>query len=113
MATMPYFLLAVWLHSHTVRLIMKMTMHIDEDVLDRVMKITGAKTKTQAVEIALTEMARRHKLKELLNAGLGLTPDQLKAEFAPTAADAFDHPGINLAVAENPAPYGQPRPSGQ
>ena len=25
--------------------IMKMTMHIDEEVLDRVMKVTGAKTK--------------------------------------------------------------------
>jgi Arc/MetJ family transcription regulator len=77
---------------------MKMTMHIDEDVLDRVMKITGAKTKTQAVEIALTEMGRRHKLKELFNAGLGLTPDQLKAEFACAAADAFDHPASNDAT---------------
>ena len=38
--------------------IMKMTMHIDEDVLDRVMKITGAKTKTAAVEIALTNAFR-------------------------------------------------------
>jgi Arc/MetJ family transcription regulator len=110
---MPYFLLAVWQYSHTVSLVMKMTMHIDEDVLDRVMKITGAKTKTEAVEIALTEMARRHKLKELFTAGLGLTPDELKAAFAPTAADAFDPPADNLAVAEAPAPYGQPRPSGQ
>jgi Arc/MetJ family transcription regulator len=92
---------------------MKMTMHIDEDVLDRVMKITGAKTKTDAVEIALTEMARRHKLKELFNAGLGLTPDQLKAEFAPSAADAFDYAGPHLSVAEAPAPYGQPRPPRQ
>jgi len=91
--------------------IMKMTMHIDEEVLDRVMKITGAKTKTEAVEIALTEMARRHKLKELFNAGLGLTPDQLKAEFAPSASDAFDQPAS--LVAETPASYGQPRPPGQ
>lgn len=90
---------------------MKMTMHIDEDVLDRVMKITGAKTKTQAVEIALTEMARRHKLKELLNQGLGMTPDQLKAEFAPTAADAFDQPIPQVAEAK--AAYGQPDPAGQ
>jgi Arc/MetJ family transcription regulator len=88
---------------------MKMTMHIDEDVLDRVMKVTGAKTKTQAVEIALNEMARRHKLKELLTQGLGLTPDQLKAEFAPTAADQFDPPLLN--VAEDAAPYGQPDPA--
>jgi Arc/MetJ family transcription regulator len=90
---------------------MKMTMHIDEDVLDRVMKVTGAKTKTQAVEIALTEMARRHKLKELFNAGLGLTPDELKAEFAPTAADALDSHG--LMVAEPKAPYGQSGAPGQ
>jgi Arc/MetJ family transcription regulator len=90
---------------------MKMTMHIDEDVLDRVMKITGAKTKTQAVEIALTEMARRHKLKELLTQGLGMTPEQLKAEFAPTPADQFDRP--ILQVAEDKAPYVQPGPAGQ
>lgn len=83
-----------------------MTMHIDEEVLDRVMQVTGAKTKTQAVEIALKEMARRHKLKELLSQGLGLTPDELKAEFAPTAADKLDSHG--LLVAEDEAPYGQP-----
>ena len=93
---------------------MKMTMHIDEDVLDRVMKITGAKTKKQAVEIALSEMARRHKMKELFTAGLGLTPDQLAAEFAPTAADYLDSHGLQLpAVAEKQTPYGQPRPTGQ
>jgi len=93
---------------------MKMTMHIDEEVLDRVMKITGAKTKREAVEIALKEMARRHKLKELFTQGLGLTPDQLAAEFAPTAADYLDSHGLPLpAVAENQAPYGKPRPTGQ
>ena len=32
--------------------IMKMTMHIEEEVLERVMKITGARTKTAAVKIA-------------------------------------------------------------
>lgn len=88
---------------------MKMTMHIDEDVLRRVMQVTGAKTKTEAVELALNEMARRHKLKELFTAGLGLTPDQLKAEFAPGPADALDSHG--LMVAEDQPPYGQPRSS--
>lgn len=91
--------------------VMKMTMHIDEDVLDRVMKITGASTKREAVEIALNEMARRHKLKELLSQGLGLTPDQLKAEFAPTPADQFDQPILNVAEAK--ASYGQPDSAGQ
>lgn len=86
---------------------MKMTMHIDADVLARVMKITGANTKTEAVEIALKEMARRHKMKELFSQGLGLTPDELKAEFAPTAADALDSHGIKVAE-DHQTPYGQP-----
>ena len=112
MARMPYFLLAVWLIGHTLPLIMKMTMHIDEDVLARVMKITGAKTKTQAVEMALAEMARRHKMKALFSQGLGMTPDELRAEFAPTAADALDSHG--LIVAENKqAPYGRRRSTRQ
>lgn len=90
---------------------MKMTMHIDEDVLDRVMKITGARTKRAAVEIALNEMARRHKLKELLSQGLGLSPEELAAEFAPGPADALDNHG--LQVAEDQAPYGNKPAPGQ
>ena len=90
---------------------MKMTMHIDEDVLERVMKITGAKTKTAAVEIALTEMARRHKMKELFSAGLGLTPDELKASFDP--ASYPEEPQPVALVAEEPAPDGKPDPAGQ
>jgi Arc/MetJ family transcription regulator len=86
--------------------IMKMTMHIDEDVLDRVMKITGAKTKTAAVEIALSEMARRHKMKELFSAGLGLTPEELKRAFDPASYPDEAQP-VTL-VAENQAPYGRP-----
>lgn len=88
---------------------MKMTMHIDEEVLDRVMKITGAPTKREAVEIALKEMARRHKLKELFGLGLGLTPEQLKAEFAPTQADEFDRPAP--MAAEDKATHDGPDPS--
>lgn len=87
---------------------MKMTMHIDEDVLDRVMKVTGAKTKTLAVEIALKEMARRHKMKELFSAGLGLTPDELKDSFDP-ASLAIDPQG--LKVAEDPDTHGKTGPA--
>jgi len=88
---------------------MKMTMHIDEEVLDRVKKITGAKTKREAVEIALNDMARRHKMKELFKAGLGLTPDELKAEFAnSTDTTPFDTPIYRAqAAAKDPAPYGK------
>lgn len=88
---------------------MKMTMHIDEDVLDRVMKITGAKTKTEAVEIALSEMARRHKMKELFSTGLGLTPEELKNSFDP--ASFPEEPQPMMLVAEPVAPYGQPNPA--
>lgn len=109
MAFVPYILLAVWQLSHTLVCIMKMTMHIDEEVLDRVMKITGAKTKTAAVELALNEMARRHKMKELFSQGLGLTPDELRAEFAPSPADLLDDHG--LMVAEAPVPDAKPGPA--
>jgi hypothetical protein len=85
-----------------------MTMHIDEDVLARVMKVTGAKTKTLAVEIALKEMARRHKMKELFTAGLGLTPDELRNAFAPESETADRH---GLSAAEDKTPYGKPGPA--
>lgn len=85
---------------------MKMTMNIDEEVLARVMKVTGAKTKTLAVEMALSEMARRHKMKELFSHGLGLSADELKAAFAPESAEPAE-----LLVAEKPAAYGRRRSS--
>ncbi|MDF3057717.1 MAG: hypothetical protein K0R17_1932 [Rariglobus sp.] len=88
---------------------MKMTMHIDEDVLDRVMKITGAKTKRAAVELALNEMARRHKLKEVFSKGLGLTPDELKNAYDPASLASLDKP--EMIAAEDPAPYGDSRSS--
>ena len=88
---------------------MKMTMHIDEDVLDRVMKITGAKTKTEAVEIALNEMASRHKMKELFSAGLGVTPEELRASFDP--ASYPEEPQPAMMVAEKQTPYGRPDPA--
>ena len=86
-------------------------MHIDEDVLERVMKITGAKTKTAAVEIALNEMARRHKMKELFSAGLGLTPEELKNSFDPNSYP--EEPQRVMLVAEDPAPHGKPDPARQ
>lgn len=87
---------------------MKMTMHIDEDVLARVMKVTGAKTKKEAVEIALSEMARRHKMKELFSAGLGLTPEELRNVFDPNSDPDLIHVPH---VAEPPPSYGKLGPT--
>ncbi len=90
---------------------MKMTMHIDEEVLERVMKVTGAKTKRAAVEIALNEMARRHKMKELFSAGLGMTPDELRNALDPASYPDWDHPAALVAEPKAP-PYGTTNPAG-
>ena len=87
-----------------------MTMHIDESVLTEVMKITGAKTKTAAVETALTEMARRRKLQTALAELAEIPGEDLAAgyDFAP-----FDAPSIatypfthvkSPRAAEDPSP---------
>lgn len=82
---------------------MKMTMHINEDVLATVMKITGVSSKTKAVEVALTEMVRKHKFKELCKRGLGLTSKKLKNVWE----DPF--PAESARVAENAPVYGRKR----
>ncbi len=81
---------------------MKMTMHIEEDVLERVMTITGAPTKTAAVKIALHEMARRHRMKDLFGAGLGMSPEALR-----DAIDSASYPAPGAPasiIAEPPSP---------
>lgn len=67
---------------------MKMTMNIDEDVLTEVMEITGAKTKTAAVEMALTEMARRRKLTKALRALAEIPGEVMAASYDFTAYEA-------------------------
>lgn len=69
---------------------MKMTMHIDEDTLASVMEITGSTSKTGAVEKALTEMVRRHRLKSILKEGMGMTPEEIKDSFDFASYDAYD-----------------------
>lgn len=83
---------------------MKMTMHIDEDTLAEVMKITGVESKTKAVEVALREMVRKSKFKRLAKAGLGLSAEELKNVWE----DPF--PAETLRVAEDAPKYGRKRP---
>jgi Arc/MetJ family transcription regulator len=80
---------------------MKMTMHIDDDLLARVMEAAGTTSKTKAIDLALREMDRKAKLIKLSTAGLGLAPDELK--------DAVD-PAYSLETLrrrETPATYGR------
>ena len=60
---------------------MKMTMHINEKVLMRVVKSYGFHSKTEAVEMALLEMDRKYRLKKVLERGLGFPPEKLKASL--------------------------------
>ena len=84
---------------------MKMTMHIDEGLLEEVMETYGCATKTDAVDFALKEVMRKKRLREYAKTGLGLTPAELKASVDP------DYDLMALRVAETPAkPNARRRP---
>ena len=83
---------------------MKMTMHIDETLLESVIEEYGFESKTEAVDAALREMNRRAKLRRFLSEGLGLTEDELKSSVDPA------YEVETLRVAETPAPYGAADP---
>lgn len=73
---------------------MKMTLHIDDALLDRVVSIYGCDSKTAAVDFALREMERRHHLATYASTGLGLSADELKDAVAPDYdVLATRHPG--------------------
>lgn len=77
---------------------MKMTMHIDEDVLAEVMDLTGAPTKTAAVEHALRDLARRHKQRRLFRTPLWQNEAEWRADVAPQPSDAIDPPDYDEAA---------------
>ena len=81
---------------------MKMTLHIDDELLKRVMAATGAANKTRAIDLALREVDRRAKLVHLSTEGLGLTASELKEAFDP-ASD----PATTLRLAEKHVTYGR------
>lgn len=79
---------------------MKMTLHIDEALLERVVAATGAASKTQAVDLALREIDRRAELMRITREGLGLTASELKDAVDP----AYNY--MALRNKERPAPHG-------
>ncbi len=78
---------------------MKLTINIDDALLDNVVKITGASTKTEAITTALREVERKARLVEVLREGTGASPEELKTMF-----DASSDPML-LRAAEAPATY--------
>ncbi len=80
---------------------MKMTMHIDDELLANVVRITGASSKTEAVSLALKEMDRKARLREFGRKGLGFTKAELMAAVDPS----YDL--MALRVADGGAPAGR------
>ena len=98
MATLPY---------------MKMTMHIDDQLLDRVVRLTGADSRTEAVDMALREMDRRSRLAEFGRNGLGLTPAELMESVVPgydilAMRDREVEASTAGRLREDPAPLSRP-----
>ncbi len=87
---------------------MKMTMHIDEGILERVMKWTGAVSKTEAVDLALKEMDRKARLAEFGKKGLGLT----RAEIIEAVDPSYDLMALRLAQTHDAAPPPVAPPAG-
>lgn len=81
-----------------IKAVMKMTLNIDDGLLERVMGVTGARTKTEAIDLALREMDRRSQLIEVLSRDHGLTSAQWRDAFEP------DYDVESLRVAETSPP---------
>lgn len=63
---------------------MKMTMHIDEELLERVMAAHGCESKTEAVDMALREMARKAGFRAMVGAPSPFTAAELKDAVEPS-----------------------------
>lgn len=72
---------------------MKMTMHIDEILLKRVMDAYGCATKTDAVEMALKEMDRRKRFKAFVSKPSPFSPEELAKGVDPN----YDIPAMRAA----------------
>ncbi len=93
---------------------MKMTMHIDEALLKRVVEAYGCESKTEAVEMSLREMDRKVRYREFIKEGMGLTEEELADAVFP----GYDPKNLNITsyihedfpsskVAEDPKKYGR------
>ncbi len=86
---------------------MKMTMHIDEGLLERVIQTYGFASKTEAVDAALREMDRRARFRAVVAEGMGFAPEELEAAVDP------DYDVMRWRVAEPAAKYGKSKTDGR
>lgn len=83
---------------------MKLTLNLDGELLDRVVKLTGARTKTEAITHALKEVDRRGRLIAVLRRGTGASAKELRTLFDPASDPS------TLRVAEENSAFGEPNP---
>ena len=76
-------------------------MHIDEELLNRVVEKFGCTSKTEAVEMALKEMDRKARFKEMVITGMGFSAEEMRNAVDP------DYNVMSFRVAEEPAKYGK------
>lgn len=88
---------------------MKMTMHIDEALLDEVMKATGAASKTAAVNAALRKIASKFRQRERWKVGLGMTADEIRNGFDADLALGTVPAEPALAAERRDVTYGRKR----
>jgi len=79
-------------------------MHIDEDLLKRVIDEYGFASKTEAVEAALKELDRRTRLEAFLKEPVEWEPGELSNSVAP----GYDP--LAMRVAESSGYYGHSKP---
>ncbi|MEY4483997.1 MAG: hypothetical protein RL693_1449 [Verrucomicrobiota bacterium] len=80
---------------------MKITLNIDDGLLERVMKASGIKSKTGVIDHVMREWDRRYRLKRLSEISLGFTDEQVANAFDPN----YDLMAMRLA--ETPISYGE------
>jgi hypothetical protein len=78
---------------------MKMTLNIDEELLARVVVFTGAKTKTDAIHVALGEMDRRAKLVDSLRETLDPGPIDWENAYDERSFAMADNPPVIIPSA--------------
>ncbi len=80
---------------------MKMTMHIDDNLLEKAMKLASVESKTSAVDLALREFVRRGELVTELAGGLNKSAAELREIFEPS------YELETMRLAETPVAYGR------
>lgn len=89
---------------------MKLTLNIDDHLLERVKDSTGAKTKTEAIHLALNEMDRRAKLIATLAEEIDMTPAEWRNAFDDSAVVEDEYGSMRVAEEPSAAHARPPRP---